>query len=118
MSAVVLPRRPGLAGRLSDLLWRRPNLLVVLLLAPPVLWLGLVYLGSLAALLVQSFYSLDDFSGVIVEEFTLSTYAALLQPANFAIILRTVVMAAAVTLAIKSIGIQTETSRNFTVVEK
>jgi putative spermidine/putrescine transport system permease protein len=99
VSAVVLPRQPGALGRLSDLLWRRPNLLIVLMLAPPVAWLGVVYLGSLFALLVQSFYSLDEFSGVVVEEFTLATYAELLRASNFAIILRTVVMAAAVTLA-------------------
>ena len=32
--------------------------------APPLLWLGVVYLGSLVALLAQSFFSIDEFSGV------------------------------------------------------
>ncbi|WAJ31594.1 ABC transporter permease [Antarcticirhabdus aurantiaca] len=91
------PRRPG--GSLADALWRRPGLLAALLLALPVLWLVVVYLGSLAALLVQSFYALDDFSGLVVEEFTLATYAQLFTAANLAIIQRTVLMAAAVTLA-------------------
>ena len=50
-------------------------------------------------LLLQSFYSLDDFSGLIVHEFTLSTYLELLHEANLQIILRTVTMAAMVTLA-------------------
>ena len=45
---------PSVASRLTGLFWRRPNLLLVLLLAPPLLWLGVVYLGSLAALLLQS----------------------------------------------------------------
>ncbi len=49
--------------------------LSLLLLLPPVLWLGIVYLGSLFALLVQSFFSIDEFSGLIVHEFTLKTYA-------------------------------------------
>ena len=89
----------ALAGRISDTFWRRPGLVVVLLLAPPVLWLGVVYLGSLFALLVQSFFSIDEFSGLIVREFTLKTYAELLSPTNLDIILRTVVMAALVTIA-------------------
>ena len=68
---------------------------------PPLLWIGVVYVGSLFALLLQSFYSLDDYSGLIVREFTLSTYAQLLETANLQIIiLRTVMMAALVTLAL------------------
>ncbi len=87
------------AGRLSDLLWRNPRLLIVLLLTPPVLWLGIIYLGSLFALLAQSFFSIDEFSGLIRYEWTLKTYGELLRPANFDIIRRTVVMAALVTVA-------------------
>jgi putative spermidine/putrescine transport system permease protein len=89
----------GPEARLSDLFWRRPRLLLALLLAPPLLWLGVVYLGSLAALLAQSFFSIDEFSGVIDRSFTLKTYAELFRPSNFDIIVRTVSMAAAVTLA-------------------
>jgi putative spermidine/putrescine transport system permease protein len=89
----------GLAARLSDLFWRRPPLLLALLLAPPLAWLGVIYLGSLAALLAQSFFSIDEFSGVIDRRLTLKTYAELLRPQNLDIILRTVAMAAAVTLA-------------------
>ena len=88
-----------LAGRISDAFWRRPGLLVVLLLLPPALWLGIVYLGSLFALLLQSFFSIDEFSGVVVREFTLKTYGELFAPANLDIILRTVVMATLVTIA-------------------
>ena len=98
-SQAVLPRRGGLLGRLSDLFWRRPGLLLLLMLLPPVLWLGIVYLGSLFALLLQSFFSIDEFSGLINREFTLKTYGELLLPSNLDIILRTVVMAAVVTLA-------------------
>ena len=94
---VTLPER-GAGDRLTALFWRRPNLLLALLLAPPLLWLGVVYLGSLAALLLQSFYSIDEFSGLVVQEFTLKTYLELLRPSNFDILLRTVGMAAAVTL--------------------
>lgn len=93
----ILPSR-GLPDRLTALFWRRPRLLLGLLLAPPLLWLGVVYLGSLAALLLQSFYSIDEFSGVVKEEFTLKTYVELFRAQNLDIILRTLLMSAAVTL--------------------
>lgn len=96
--SAILPAR-GLADRLTATFWRHPRLLLAILLTPPLLWLGLVYLGSLAALLLQSFYSIDEFSGVVKEEFTLKTYGELLRPSNFDILLRTVSMAAAATLA-------------------
>jgi len=70
----------------------------MLLLVPPLLWLGVVYLGSLFALLAQSFFSIDEFSGTIVEEPTLKTYGELLQPANLDIIVRTVLLSTVVTL--------------------
>ncbi|MGX9575660.1 ABC transporter permease [Mesorhizobium sp. f-mel] len=95
----LLPRARGLRGALSDLFWRRPKLLLLLMLLPPVLWLGIVYIGSLFALLLQSFFSIDEFSGLIDREFTLKTYGDLLQAANLDIILRTVTMAALVTFA-------------------
>jgi putative spermidine/putrescine transport system permease protein len=97
-ASAILPAR-GLADRLTATFWRHPRVLLALLLTPPLLWLGVVYLGSLAALLLQSFYSIDEFSGVVKEEFTLKTYGELLRPSNFDILVRTVTMAAAVTLA-------------------
>ena len=84
---------------LSNLFYRRPLVLRSLLLGGPLSWIVVVYIGSLAALLLQSFYHLDDFSGTVVHEFTLSTYAELAEPSNLQIILRTVTMAATVTLA-------------------
>ncbi|MBC7739927.1 MAG: ABC transporter permease, partial [Candidatus Saccharibacteria bacterium] len=95
--ATLAPR--GLADRLTTLFWRRPNLLLVLLVLPPLLWLGVVYLGSLAALLLQSFYAIDPMSGLIIPEFTLRTYGDLVRISNLYIILRTVLMATAVTAA-------------------
>ncbi len=95
----ILAARDGVLRRAAVALWRRPRLLLVLMLALPVGWLGVVYLGSLAALLVQSFFSIDEFSGLINYEFTLKTYRELLIPSNLDIIVRTVMMAVAVTLA-------------------
>ncbi len=98
-SSAILPERGGVRGSLSDTVWRKPTLLLLLMLAPPVLWLGIVYLGSLFALLLQSFFSIDEFSGLINREFTFKTYGELLRPSNIDIIVRTVSMAAMVTLA-------------------
>ncbi|WP_181171021.1 MULTISPECIES: ABC transporter permease [unclassified Mesorhizobium] len=98
-ASAILPGSGGMRGALSDLFWRRPQLLLLLMLLPPVLWLGIVYIGSLFALLAQSFFSIDEFSGLINRQFTLKTYGDLLQAANLDIILRTVTMAALVTLA-------------------
>ncbi|WP_437344175.1 ABC transporter permease [Mesorhizobium marinum] len=98
-AGAILPDRGGVLGRLSDTFWRRPGMLLLLMLLPPVLWLGIVYLGSLFALLLQSFFSIDEFSGLINREFTLKTYGELLRPSNLDIILRTVTMAVLVTIA-------------------
>jgi putative spermidine/putrescine transport system permease protein len=98
-SGAILPNRRGWFGSLSDYFWRRPGMLVFLMLLPALLWLGIVYLGSLLALLLQSFFSIDEFSGLVNYEFTLKTYAELLKPQNLDIIVRTVLMAATVTVA-------------------
>ena len=84
--------------RISTYLYLRPRLVLGLLLGPPLLYMLVVYLGSLFNLLIYSFYYLEDFSGLIVREFTLSTYARLFEPANRDIFVRTTVMAMAVTL--------------------
>jgi len=98
-TGAILANRRGWLGALSDHFWRRPGLLIFLMLLPAILWLGIVYLGSLLALLLQSFFSIDEFSGLINREFTLKTYAELLRPQNLDIIVRTTSMAALVTLA-------------------
>ncbi|MBW8725783.1 MAG: ABC transporter permease [Inquilinus limosus] len=98
------PAAGGIGRRAARLLYRNGWLLLILLLAPPLLWLGVVYLGSLFALLLQSFYSVDGFTGMIVPEFTLSTYADLLTAANMDVVLRSAVMAMVVTVACALIG--------------
>jgi putative spermidine/putrescine transport system permease protein len=88
-----------LGRRLAAFFYRWPRLALALLLAPPLLWLGVIYLGSLFALLVQSFFHLDDFTGQVVRRFTLATYRDLLTSANLDIAARTAWMAAIVTVA-------------------
>jgi len=91
--------QPSLTSRISSALYLHPKLLLLLLLAPPLLWLGVIYLGSLFALLLQSFFYIDDFSGNIVREFSLATYEQLFTRANADVFIRTTLMAAAVTIA-------------------
>ena len=83
----------------ADWLYRRPKHFLLLLFLPPLLWLGIIYLASLFFMLSQAFFSIDDFSGLVVYEPTLSTITKLFQPANYDIIIRTIVMAAVVTIA-------------------
>jgi putative spermidine/putrescine transport system permease protein len=85
---------------LSTFLYRRPNFYILLLLIPPLLWFGTVYLGSLFTLLAQSMYAIDEFTAKVVYEPTFATYKQVVtQPANVDIILRTLSMAVAVTIA-------------------
>ncbi len=96
--------RAGVGRTLSNVLYRRGTLRLLLLLTPPLLWFGVVYLGSLLALLAQSFYTFDDFTMEVTPELTTANYQALLDAANADIVLRTVGMAAAVTVASAVLG--------------
>lgn len=97
-SADAVPRS-GVLDRLSSTLYLHPRLLLFLLLTPPLLWLGVIYLGSLLSLLLQSFFYIDEFSGLVVREFSLATWRALFTLSNFDIVFRTAAVAAAVTVA-------------------
>ena len=103
MTANALYLRTPLRG-LAGLLYRRGSLLLALLLGPPLIWFGVVYLGSLLALLWQGFYSFDDFSMSVLHTLTLKNYANIFASANFDIVLRTLAMATAVTLAAAAIS--------------
>lgn len=85
--------------RFSTYLYQHPWLTLWLLLGPPLLYMVVVYLGSLFSLLLNSFFYLDGFTGKVVREFTLRTYGQLLTRPNLEIFQRTTGMAAAVTVA-------------------
>lgn len=86
-------------SRASTYLYQRPKLILALLLGPPMIYMLVVYLGSLFALLINSFFYLEEFTGLVVRQFTLRTYAQLLSPTNLGIFFRTASMAMAVTVA-------------------
>ncbi|MEQ9815617.1 MAG: ABC transporter permease [Azospirillaceae bacterium] len=99
-SATAIPRLPddSWPRRISRVLFAHPGLLLFLLIAPPLAWLGIIYLGSLFAFLAHSLFSIDGFTGQIVYEVSLDTFDRLLTAANLDVIARTVLMATAVTL--------------------
>ena len=98
MNVLQSPSRPGL-GKVSGFFWRNPGLGLFLLLLGPLMWFGIVYFGSLLTLLWQGFYTFDDFTMSVTPELTLANIRALFNPANYDIILRTLIMAVAVTIA-------------------
>lgn len=94
----------GFLRPLSNLLYQRKGLTLALLLAPPLLWFGVVYLGSLLMLLGQSALTFDEMAMSVTAELTSANFVALLVPANLDIVLRTLGMAVAVTLGCVAIG--------------
>ena len=92
---------PGVDGNqgLAATLWRRPRLQLSLLLAGPVGWLVIAYLGSLAVLFLAAFWQLDTFSGQVVHEYGLQNFRTLVENDVYrTIVFRTVGIAAAVTV--------------------
>ena len=69
-----LDRGQGLISLTSSDLSRRPGLRVGLLLTPPMLWLGVAYLGALGALFITSLWTQNDFTGNIERVWTLDNF--------------------------------------------
>jgi putative spermidine/putrescine transport system permease protein len=87
-------------SRFLQTLYGRPWLGLLLLLIPPLLWMGVIYLSPLLNLLLYSFYSLDDFTGQINYAPSLGTLSQLFtSSSNVDIVQRTVLMSLAVTIA-------------------
>jgi putative spermidine/putrescine transport system permease protein len=95
--AVAVKRSVG--RRLAGLFQGRPRLQVGALLAGPVGWLVVGYLGSLAILLVSAFWSVDPLSGEVIQGFSWENFETLInEPVYRDIVGRTVAVAALVTL--------------------
>ena len=67
------------APQFGHLARRRAGL--AFLLVPPLAWLVVAYLGSLAVLLVSAFWSTDTFTGAVVHTFTGDNVIRVLGPA-------------------------------------
>jgi len=95
------PGRPARAARLglSGLFWRHPWAKALLLLAPPLLAFVLVYVASLVALFLSSFWTINPFTTEIQHIWNVNNYKSLWDSSVFrTVTLRTVGIAAAVTL--------------------
>jgi len=85
--------------RLAAWLYERPRVRLGLLLAGPVLWLVVAYLGSLGVLLVNSLWKRDEFTGLVQRSFTADNFVELASnPLYRTVLLRTTGMALLVTL--------------------
>jgi putative spermidine/putrescine transport system permease protein len=90
----------------SRYLHRHPRTRLGLLLAAPVTWLVLAYLGSLAALFLTALYKTDPFTSDIVKTIGGQNFSELAKTAVYrSITIRTVLIAAAVTLLDLSIAL-------------
>ena len=90
---------------LSNYLYRNKHILLLLFLLPPLLWLGIIYLGSLIVFLFHSLFYLDGFTGKVVYKISLNTIIELFSsPANIDILIRTVVLASVVSIGAAIIG--------------
>jgi len=93
------PAQQGPWSRVSAVLWRRPWARATLLLTPPLAWFVLIYIASLAVLLITAFWTTNPFTTNIERTWTLSNFTNILgTPAYRQIIVRTVAMAAGVTV--------------------
>jgi putative spermidine/putrescine transport system permease protein len=68
------------------------------LLAAPLAWLGVAYLGALAMIFATAFFTTDSFTGQVVRTFSLDNYRQVLTPTYLTIIGRTILVAALVTV--------------------
>ena len=87
------------ASSVSAVLHRRPGLRLGLLLTPPLLWLGVAYLGALGALFLTAFWGQNDFTGEVERTWTLENFTTLLTEDVYrTITLRTLGVAVLVTV--------------------
>ena len=88
-----------MSRRLANLFHGRPRLQAGALLAGPVGWLVVGYLGSLALLLVASLWSVNAVSGELVRSLSFENFETLFdEPVYRTIVVRTVAIAALVTV--------------------
>ena len=75
---------------ISTWLHKRPRVRLAALLAAPLFWLVIAYLGSLATLLVTAFFTTDSFTGDIIRRINLENFQELFtNPSYRNVVLRT-----------------------------
>ncbi|WP_406120007.1 ABC transporter permease [Streptomyces sp. NBC_00989] len=90
---------PGPVRRLAGMLHRRPRLRLSLLLTAPLLWLAVLYLGSLSVLFVSAFWTTDSFTSEVVKVWSTDNFHELFTvPVYRQVILRSIGVALSVTV--------------------
>ena len=94
------PARRDPAGvRAASFLHRSPRVRLAALLAAPMVWLVVAYLGSLAVMLAAAFWSTDSFTGALIKQASWDNFRTLVEePVYRRIALRTLGVAATVTV--------------------
>jgi len=90
--------RGGALRSLSRFSWRRPGVKTFGQISAPVAAFLFVYVAALVALLIQGFWTTDSFTGKITHSWNLDNFRAIAEDPYPTIILRTLVMASAVTV--------------------
>jgi putative spermidine/putrescine transport system permease protein len=93
------PTRVSLGRRFARFFHGRPRLTVSSLLAGPVAWLVIGYLGSLAVLLAAAFWNVNSLTGEVSQAFSLDNFKTLIDQSVYrTVAARTVEIAALVTV--------------------
>ncbi|MFC8343497.1 ABC transporter permease [Streptomyces sp. NPDC057280] len=88
----------ALITRTAGALHRRPRLRLTLLLTAPLLWLAVLYLGSLSVLFVSAFWTTNSFTSEVVKVWSTDNFHELFTvPVFRQVILRSIGVALAVT---------------------
>jgi putative spermidine/putrescine transport system permease protein len=92
--------RESLGRRFSRFFYGHPRLSLALLLAAPVGWLVVVYLGSLLVLLLAAVWNVDPFTSKVVHTYTFDNFRRIVdEPVYREVAWRTIRMAGLVTVA-------------------
>ncbi len=99
VGTIETPGPRGLGPRARAALWRRPWARGLLLLSPALAWFILIYLAALAVLLITAFWQINPFTTNIERVWNLDNFRTIFTSSTYrTIILRTVAMAAGVTI--------------------
>jgi putative spermidine/putrescine transport system permease protein len=91
-------KRAGLSSGISATLWRHPWLRGLATLSPPLAWFLVIYLASLLVMLLTAFWTVNPFTNTLQHSFSTANFSQLFTSTYLTIILRTVVIATAVTV--------------------
>jgi putative spermidine/putrescine transport system permease protein len=85
--------------RLAGLFYGRPRAAVAAMLSAPLSWLVVLYLGSLAVMLIAAFWSVDALSGELTRSYSFDNFQTLLDDKVYRVVAqRTVLIALLVTV--------------------